>query len=95
MVELDLKHSATQATMYKILKEENLPPFKRSLDIEITEKLTSSQLAQIAQKLFSRRFDLTFMIFYLPGDTTNDGGYASANWIKKNCTITIYDQTQS
>ena len=68
---------------YSVIKEEVVPPFKRSLVVRISRRVTEEELKAIAEELRSRdgrSFDRTFIGYYLPGMEVDAGGWATSHF---------------
>lgn len=77
---------------YSIVKDENLHHFKRSVDVRIPIRYTETQLDILAKhikNLDKRKYDRTFILYYLPDMEIDAGAWASSHF-DPNLKITIH-----
>ncbi len=73
---------ATDVT-YSIIKSDILPGIKRSLDVRLSRKVSETALRGIALKLKAqdpRRYEHTFICYYLPGMAVGTGAWATTHF---------------
>lgn len=76
-------HSLPSDVSYTVLSDEATPPYKRSLDVLLNEKVSEDVLTTIAHELRSRdarTFERTFIVYYLPGMEVGTGGWATSHF---------------
>jgi len=68
---------------YPIIDSNILPGIKRSLDVRLSRKVSEQALRAIALELKSqdsRRYERTFIVYYLPDMTVGAGGWATTHF---------------
>jgi hypothetical protein len=68
---------------YSIIDSHTLPGVKRSLNVRLNKKVSQETLQAIALELKSqdsRRYDRTFIFYYLPGMTPGAGAWATTHF---------------
>jgi hypothetical protein len=68
---------------YLVINTDALPRIKRSLDVRLNKKVSSSVLGAIALVLKSRdsgEYERTFMAYYLPGMEVGSGAWATTHF---------------
>ena len=68
---------------YSVVDTDIVPGIKRSLDVRLNKKVSKDVLRAIALELKSndsRQYDLTFIVYYLPGMSVGAGGWASTDF---------------
>ena len=68
---------------YTIVGTDIIPGIKRSLDIRLNREVREDVLRSIAMELKSsdrKKYQRTFMLYYLPGMEVDAGGWASTHF---------------
>jgi len=69
--------------LYSIIKDTRMKPFKRSVDVRLSQKVSEGTLGLIAQEIKRQdptNYDRTFIVYYLPGMQVGGGGWATSHF---------------
>ena len=93
---LDITFSSGKEDTIQIIKDESYMSFKRSLDVRIKERYSEMELRELADNLKNidkKKYDRTFIMFYLPNMQIDAGAWASAIY-DPNLSIRILGATK-